>query len=437
MQKSVWENPALVNKIAIKRRISVATRQNPEKPNEQKNKFLDAVAANVWAVLSFVLAVVILFFGLRIAHREGSITTDLFVDLGFSAAGALLAYAYNSLRKKQDDKTKANSVVSSIAKHRRLASLGRGEGWHSEDWHKDIIGEVQATSEYNVEKSGAKEIVEVLQRFIEASRTRWNEAFSLLAKCPEFHVAWNSFFVLQRDITGASKQVKDLIGELDQLSGHTSSGSSGENRKPSGKNFEKARGAWRPLQAALNRRDEAFSDIPSLGTLAVNGGKGKEVPSEDQSEQSPTSREHWERLARFWDLFKVVSTDMREAYLILYHIIEEKLLDEIEYHTHLCQKTLGACLERVRNCILILGNYRDSDDPGTEGNTTISDPALMKLVDDAKKLERGETIHGIEVLPASFGVMIRDLATAYDLLRAKEDVSQNVEGASSDSRGSV
>jgi len=365
----------------------------------------DATKAGAVGAIAFGLVIVVLI--LQQAYAGGNIAFDLVYELGAAAAGGLFSWGVAKLKQAEEDEDRANALISSIVES------WRGGGKSQPGWHKRILEEINANY---VSKHKAVQILRVLERVVDASRERWNESFALLTQCPDFHYAWNSFFILRKDIASASDSAGELGKELGLEEGEKPKcllDCAGAGKKAR----RKAQAAWRPLKAAISRRDESFSDIPSLGTLALNGSDGAD-----------SERRHWMKLARFWDLFKVVSADMRDAYIILYHIVEEKLDEEIQRDIGVCEKTLGACLERIRNCLLILADksagekedFAKEEDSNEEGNTTISEKDLKELVSKAKKLERGEVIDQIQDLPASFGVMIRDLATAYGIFKGGE-----------------
>lgn len=346
---------------------------------------------SVWILL---LSSVILFAGGTVwAVYARQIQINFLVEIGFSVGGFLVALAYAQLRRQQEQRNLANETIALIA---RFAAGNRGS-----QEERDVLDQIVKYAQDQVRRSPIKERTTTLKTLLQQMDTHWNEAFPSLAKCPGFDKAWDTYFALRRNITSAIDECRDLSRVVDELEGVVNGGETGSKLGYRNANIpDRAQRAWRPLQAAILRRDEAASAIPSLETLPFIGEKA----------------DNEGRLANFWHLFDVATTDMRQAYVVLFAVMERTARDQND-DIDLCQRTLGACLERIRNCVLTLEFTQDDVSEASEGNTTISNKDLNDLVLMAKRIERGQVSERLRILPANIGVMIRDLDTAYKALQ--------------------
>lgn len=314
------------------------------------------------------------------------------------------------LKKKRDEKNEEACIIADMDQVFR--------GGEKKPQRKDLLDAIRRISHHFVQESRAMETAIVADRSLKAALARWDSAFSPLAGCPEFHSAWELYFVMHDDIVKSSGEIGELKNILRGLEGQNNQndkgGHEGQN-KEDGKECAKsarrrARESLRSIKTAVERRNEAFEKIPSLETLqsGQSKGNGNSIPN----------------LGKFWELFRIITTDLRNAYHTVY-IVDAGLSAHPVNDVQVGTKTVGACLERIRNSINTLAGSALVGVEAGEGNTIIGDEDLEDLIKMAIKIEMGadSSIRGssvVAILPASFGVMIRDLGTAYGFLRGSK-----------------
>ena len=353
-----------------------------------------------------VLGLSLVVGGLLAAVINKDVSLGFLVDIGVGGgAGAAFTFALNRWQASRLRTERDNEIIALIASYRSEADeetrAKRAEG-------NAVLKQVSEFAYDQMRRSTARETLTTIGTILAEADRHWYSAFPALARCPDFNGAWDLYFVLRRNLSSAAHELRKFHRLLDQLENvavanpERDFGSMQKEGTQQRSSPDSAVIAFRPLQAAIQRRDESSNEIPSLQTMAY-GGTG-------------TDTDLQEKLAKFWHLFNIATIDMRQAYLLLYQINSKESFD-IDRDIAECKTTLGACLERVRNCLRIFG-LLDASTELTEGNTSISSEDLTLLVDHAKRIERGH-ITGNEyarLLPANFGVMIRDLDTAFQAL---------------------
>ena len=350
---------------------------------------------------------------------------DFVRDFLFSAVGAATTFGVTLIsageKAMRDRNIRTNEIIAHITSG--VLKGKRNKGSEGDFDGPRIVEQVVEFSHDRVRRSLSRELFAVTRTKLVAAQARWKDTFEKLAQCRDFHAAWNLYFVLHEDIRDSIKSMEELGEEIARLEGSTNKAKAAkENARVPGAShlgIEKLQKALRPLRAAIARRDESYALIPSLETfLGQQRTNGNEVAM-DGSDWIATYR----KLASFWALFDIISTDMRNAYRHLYEGIAEREGGSRQPHNvEFCRNTLGACLERVRNALAIISNSISRGDAGNNAvlsheddrNTIITQEDLKALVDHAKRIERGSDKS--EHVPANFGVMIRDLYTAYNHL---------------------
>ena len=396
---------------------------------------------------AFGISAIIFASILFISYKRDDITQDFFVELMSALAGLILGLAtqhfLHLISTKDEQKSKKEELIANFYEHlKEIESVKESESGKESEY--PLAQHLKRYHEWR-NKSGqaGREsplvIAKLLERTTNAAQDRWTEAFNLLASCPEFHGAWDVFLVLRKDIKDSVQSTTKLVSEIGGNNGNNDG--AGHTNEINQSDWLHLKTALRNLESALHRRDESFIDIPSLQTMVSSSRKDKDGP--DLSTM----------LSEFWPLFNIASMDIRMAYLrllTLYEKYEEKYEKKIDmnieggtwHDVKLINRTMLAALERIRNCIVILKNGGGSQESANQdiesslndhyGNTVISRKHRELLVRDAKKLEGGRT-QDVDsdskeiyrtVLPANFGVMIRDIDTACKVLEKIKGVKE-------------
>ena len=374
-----------------------------------------------------LLGIVGIFVLLFYSVGDVKVRDDFIRDFLFSAVGALTTLGVTLIsageKVQRDRNIRTNEIIAQITPGRD----GKNGNQKSPEADFDcprVMKHVEEYSHDQVRRSPARELFTVTRTKLVAAQARWKDTFEKLAQSRDFHSAWDLYFVLSEDIRESINSVEELGNEIDRLEGDSDEVEDYRNKeKNSGagrRETEKLHKALRPLRAAIARRDESYVLIPSLETFLGPGRSNGNHSGKSSTDWMASYR----TLASFWALFDIVSTDMRNAYRHLHEaIINQDSGVHPSHNVEFCRNTLGACLERVRNSLAILGNGESTvERPGgkdlsdeDEGNTIITTLDLKRLVDNAKRIERGSDTS--EVVPATFGVMVRDLYTAYKQLQ--------------------
>ena len=358
------------------------------------------------AMMLFVA--VIIFFGIVLFYYfTEELSTEVVVDLFAGALGLILGLVWNRVVGKDEKENEKKVLIADFYEH-----LYGGMS------DKEYILAPHLKKNKNL-GTAAK----LIERNAKASLDRWNESFERVCSLPGFNNAWDIFWVLRKDIQETVEGASDLALSLSGEQSSTSVDRTGLHIKDIECSHLKT--ALRNLESGLLRRDEAYIEIPSLQTLLS-------TPKQDSGISSDISN----RLSAFWPLFGIASSDLRLAFLRLTKLTEKHGITSAE--VKLINRTLLAALERIRNCIAILKNGQTMQDPAQGdpagkgsskpvrayqiGNTVISNEDRKRLVKYAKELEGGHTLNVDErgnmediygnILPANFGVMIRDIDTA-------------------------
>jgi len=362
--------------------------------------------------LSSFIGVSCLSLGVWASFNTEQITFDFLMDAVFAAGGATLTFAYSYFRARsreaEEIKQKQTDIKADLFDYQVNAiESGNSDGDFFLKEHVEGFAYTQVSHSY------AAEQVELITGNINAATSRLEEIFGPLSQCPEFDRAWDLYYVLQFDIRNASSNIKELRSIIHNLEGKKDIRKldAADEDKEIQDIYEKAGKSYRAIGAGLVRRNEAYVHVPSLETFKFSRTESRQIDSEIDD---------YGKLSCFWILFNIATKDMRFSYFYIRQIIE-RVSKNPRDDFDAAKKALGACLERLRNCVRILDQKVDSEQQGNqEGNTIISNEDLDSLVDCAKKIERGADVSGdsnkIDFLPASFGVMIRDLATAYRAL---------------------
>ena len=345
-----------------------------------------------------VVGLGLLGLGINVAISAEHISEELLYDAAFAIGGALAAYGINNFFRERVKKHELRKWEDEI-----IARLSRAKVELKErESFSPVMAHIDRYAHDEVYRSSVHELLASLDRAINAARIRWREAYELLCACPGFHTAWDLYFVLECDINEVAETTKKTQDAINKLSGKEHIGKSTGMEESQSEGDEKTKAAaaeaLRSIKAAVARRDESYNDIPSLQTL-----------TDDNNQEIKND------LPRFWVLFDIATNDIRKAYLEIKNLAEDKSEESDKNLNYALRKsnackTLGAGLERIRNCILIHDD-KDTNVGATKGrNTIISEADLEELVKTAKALERGEEKTGrAKFLPASFGVMIRDM----------------------------
>ena len=434
---------------------SAAHRSPPKDADKRviRNRFFPLEEKSI--TYAYIVAGIILFFGILWVAFVGDDISPAFLVEVFSGVGGVLfgtgVQRYlHSLSAKDEQENKDKILVADLYEYLH-GENGKKKAEYVLAPHLKKYHEWENTSGRHSPGSTAK----LLEKSANSALDRWNESFELLASCPEFHSAWDLFLVLRKDIQDTVQGSSDLVSSLFSYDEEKADGGirrTGSDIDESDRPY--LRTALRNLESGLRRRDESFVEIPSLQTML-----------EEDELHLKVSR----RLADFWLLFHIVSTDIRMAYLRLLALWEicEKENTECGVNSddvRLVNRTILGALERIRNCITILRNRGDLQEipeqatkspqdsgyeetevaktPGLEapgasqkdqvGNTMISWEGRKDLIREAKMLEGGDTLNeGDEmekmyrkILPANFGVMIRDIDTACEALEKIKGVKE-------------
>ena len=360
-----------------------------------------------------------------VGGNDEAIRDDFVRDFLFSAVGAATTFGVTLIsageKAIRDRNIRTNEIIAHITSRVRRGK--RDKGLDGDFDGPRIFEQVVEFSHDRVRRSLSRELFASTRTKLVAAQAHWKDTFEKLAQCRDFHAAWSLYFVLQEDIRDSIKSMEELGEEIARLEGNGNEAkATQEKARITGANLqeiEKLQKVFRPLRAAIARRDESYALLPSLETfLGQQRTNGNELATSDIDWMA-----NYRTLASFWALFDIISTDMRNAYCHLYEAITEREGGTRRSHNvEFCRNTLGACLERVRNALAIISNSVSHEDSGKstaspledERNTIITREDLKALVDHAKKIERGSDKS--EHVPANFGVMIRDLYTAYNHL---------------------
>ncbi len=345
----------------------------------------------------------LMFFGASIVIGSLFITTFLtenisknfLLDVGYAIGGAIIVWGVSSLRQNITKKDKNNETIALVANHR----AGNSEKGVDDN----IFHQISGYSHDQVQKSGVKTTTTEVKVLLEGAHQNWLQTFNELSTLADFEAAWEVYFIMGANIRNALVKTEELDSNLNNLSGGKSSGEANRGRPISEISETRAATdfviAVRALNAAISRRNESNKIMPSLQQLNSSNGYVSEETSSGTSEAELLKKENKRlsdllkeryHISKFWYLFNIATTDMRQAYILI-HKIDSGISQNTESDLRICRATLGACLERIRNCLRILeGPVPPKEQEGD--NTTIHEEDLKQLVKQAKQIERGEAI---------------------------------------------